>query len=227
MSVKRKECEDIKVFGASKAVRCNDCKKIFRKKSLIVPYKDKKVLCLKCYGLDKLSLLPSGDAALTRRAKKYSKRYAIVLNWVKRRKRFERLGILVEEKAIIKAKNDCSADAGKRKINREKAAIKREIYDKEYIKTFTLKIRQQYPSMPKGKEIEIAKHACEKYSGRVGRSAKAKELNNDFITLAVIAHIRHTETKYDQMLDNMMEKTIARKKIYNVVKDVLELWERE
>lgn len=223
MSIKR---EDIKVFGASKAVRCNDCKKIFCKKSLIVPYKDKKVLCLKCSGLDNLSLLPSGDVALTRRAKKYSKRYAIVFNGVKRRNRFERLGILVEAKAIIKAKSECSADAGKRKIEREKAAVKREIYDKEYIKIFTLKIRQLYPSMPKGKEIEIAKHACEKYSGRVGRSAKAKELNNDFIKLAVIAHIRHTETKYDQMLDNMMEKTIARKKIYNIVNDVLEKWSR-
>ena len=38
----------------------------------------------------------------------------------------------------------------------------------------------------------MAKHACEKYSGRVGRSAAAKSFDATAIDLAVKAHVRHT-----------------------------------
>jgi hypothetical protein len=38
-------------------------------------------ICLTCSDLDHLVYLPSGDAALTRRAKKNSKLSAVVIKW--------------------------------------------------------------------------------------------------------------------------------------------------
>ena len=61
-------------------------------------------------------------------------------------------------------------------------------------------IREQYPSCPTTAEKVIAEHACRKYSGRIGRTAAAKELSPEPIRLAVIAHIRHCHTNYDELL---------------------------
>jgi len=56
----------------------------------------------------------------------------------------------------------------------------------------------------------IAEHACQKYSGRVGRSAAAKALDEQAVHLAVIAHIRHAETGYDALLAQGCERSEAR-----------------
>jgi len=54
---------------------------------------------------------PSGDAALTRRAGKFSTLSAVVLKWSRARKRYERPGLLVEEPARQRAEQECLADA--------------------------------------------------------------------------------------------------------------------
>lgn len=56
--------------------------------------------CLRCAGLDDLEFLPAGDAALTRRAKAKSARYAVVVRFSKARGRYERQGLLVERQAL-------------------------------------------------------------------------------------------------------------------------------
>ena len=53
--------------------------------------------------LDHLVFLPSGDAAVTRRARKLSTRAAVVLKWSRARSRYERQGLLVEEDALQEA----------------------------------------------------------------------------------------------------------------------------
>jgi hypothetical protein len=53
-------------------------------------------LCLDCADLGHLDFLPSGDAAMTRRAKRASRLSAIVVRWSRSRKRYERQGILAE-----------------------------------------------------------------------------------------------------------------------------------
>jgi hypothetical protein len=60
-------------------------------------------LCLDCADLGHLVFLPSGDAALTRQAKKASRLSAVVVRWSRTRKRYERQGILVEPEAIDNA----------------------------------------------------------------------------------------------------------------------------
>ncbi len=58
-------------------------------------------VCLGCADMGHLIFLPSGDAALTRRAKKASCLSAVVVRFSRSRKRYERQGILVEETAIF------------------------------------------------------------------------------------------------------------------------------
>jgi hypothetical protein len=53
--------------------------------------------------MDDLEYLSRGDAALTRRATRYSGQMAVVLRFSRSRKRHERQGILVEKTALQKA----------------------------------------------------------------------------------------------------------------------------
>src|ERR1700736_3744034 len=70
--------------------------------------------CLDCADLGHLEFLPSGDAALTRRATKASRLSAVVVRWSTRRNRYERQGILVEPAAIERAAPECLSDAAAR-----------------------------------------------------------------------------------------------------------------
>jgi hypothetical protein len=185
---------------------------------------EKGPVCLSCADLDHLVFLPAGDTAVTRRSQKYARLYAVVLQWSRRRKRYERQGILVEESAIEKAELECAGDEEKRAAARERAAERRAELDEKYILAFAEKIRQMFPGCPAGKELEIAGHACRKYSGRVGRAAFAKELDPKAVKLAVTAHIRHTETSYDELLLDGWNRSDAREKVLETVMSVVEKW---
>ncbi len=71
---------------------------------------EERPICLACAGLAHLVYLPSGDPALTRRAKAKSTLSAVVVRWSRARKRYERQGLLVEPAAIEEAER--LADAG-------------------------------------------------------------------------------------------------------------------
>src|SRR6187399_1439860 len=80
-------------------------------------------LCMTCADLDALVFLPSGDAAMTRRATKHSSISGVVVEWVRRRKRYERRGTLVEFSAIERAEEECLADADVRDRQRQRRAV--------------------------------------------------------------------------------------------------------
>ncbi len=150
--------------------------------------------------------------------------HAVVLKWSRARKRYERQGLLLEESALEQAETECLADAEIRERRRIREGEKREIVDKEYVRKYGEQIRQYYPCMPLGLEVKIAEHACEKYSGRVGRSKEAKDFDEKSITLAVTAHIRHTETEYDELLMRGVDRYDARRIISDKISQVLEKW---
>jgi hypothetical protein len=56
-------------------------------------------VCMACADLDHLVFVPSGDAALTRRARAASRLSAVVVRFSRARKRYERQGVLVEDAA--------------------------------------------------------------------------------------------------------------------------------
>jgi hypothetical protein len=62
------------------------------------------------------------------------------------------------------------------------------------------RIGERYPSCPPAERRTIARHACRRRSGRVGRSSAAKGLDPDAVDLAVSAHLRHVHTRYDELL---------------------------
>ncbi|NCD34285.1 MAG: DUF2293 domain-containing protein [Spartobacteria bacterium] len=215
---------DLTIFISSKEATCDECGQQLGQNAWIMLKENKNAVCLSCADLDHLVFLPRGDTALTRRSRKYSKLSAVVLKWARRRRRYEREGVLVENEALELAEKECDADAATREIRRAGAAIRRAELDLEYIDRFAERVRELYPSCPKGCDKTIAEHACRKYSGRVGRSAAAKELEERAVILAVRAHIRHTETTYDGLLSNGVDRAEARQIIGSTASEVEHKW---
>ena len=217
--------EELKVFISSRDSKCEECEEELGRSAWILLAGERGALCLSCAELEHLPFLPSGNAALTRRAKKHSRRHAVVLKWSRARKHYERQGLLVEEEALAKAEAECLADEEARERRRERNAERRAELDEQYVARFAQRVREIFPSCPPNREQAIAEFACLKYSGRVGRSAAAKQLDEDAVRLAVIAHVRHQETDYDTLLGGGMERYEARQSVQGRIGQVLAEWE--
>ena len=216
---------EIVVFQVRRDTECSECGQEIWKGSLLRLEKDK-ALCMTCADLDHLEFLPSGDAAVTRRASKYSTLRAVVVQWARARKRYERQGILVETSAIARAEEESLADADVRARRQARAAAQREAEDDRFIAAFVTAIREQFPGCPARSAEQIAEHACLRGSGRVGRTAAAKQLDAEAVRLAVVAHIRHVHTNYDELLARYADRQLARWEVSDRVADVLSAWER-
>lgn len=219
-----KQSSDLKVFMVRREVICEECGAELGRPAWITLTEDKKALCLSCADMDHLVFLPAGDAALTRRARKHSTLSAVVLQWSRARKRYERQGLLVEAAALERAEEECLADSEVRARRRARNAERRAALDRQYVQQFAARIRELFPACPPGREEIIAEHACLKYSGRIGRTAAAKVLDETAVELAVMAHIRHTETPYDTLLMEGWERSLARAEVAEAVRDELERW---
>ncbi len=216
---------EIKVFIATNEVTCAECGEALGAHAWIMLVENQGALCLACADLDHLLFLPAGDAALTRRAKKHSTLSAVVLKWSRARKRYERQGLLVEEPALAQAEQECFADAEVRARRKDRETVRRAELDQEYVAQFATRVRVLFPHCPPGRDIAIAEHACQKYSGRVGRSASAKQLDEKAVRLAVRAHIRHAETNYDQLLSQGLARQAARVEVEAGIERILENWQ--
>lgn len=206
-------------------VICLECGTVIPKGGRVVCEEEKgKGYCLGCAGVLSLSFLPPGDVAMTRRSKKYSRYCFVLQEWNQRRKRYERRGQYVEASAIEKAEAECRADAGVRAEKNKKAAQRREVDDLLYKKQFAAEVRRLFPRMPEGREVAIVAHACEKHSGRVGRTAAAKEFSKDIVERAVVAHVRHIETDYDDRFGQGKRKRQIRDDIRPLITRILNSW---
>jgi len=181
-------------------------------------------LCLTCADLDHLIFLSSGDAALTRRAKQASRLSAVVVRWSRSRKRYERQGILAEEAAIQRAEEQCLADEDVRLRRRDRDRERRAAEDVEFQARMADEIRRLFPGCPQPRATAIAQHAALRGSGRVGRSAAARALDERAITLAVVASVRHEDTDYDQLLMSGIPREAARDRVRPVIDAVLGTW---
>lgn len=183
-------------------------------------------VCMACADLGHLVFLPSGDAALTRRAKVYSRLSAVVVRFSRARKRYERQGILVEEHALDRAERECLADEEARARRRERDALSRADQDLDLQARMAAEIVRLFPGCPAARARSIASHAAARGSGRVGRSAAGRVLDPDAIELAVAAAVRHQDTRYDELLMSGLERAHARVEIRDEVADVLDGWRR-
>ena len=163
--------------------------------------------CLDCAGLGHLEFLPSGDAALSRRARKASRSCAVVVHWNIRRNRYERQGILAEPAAIEQAARECLAEADHGRRAEEDVRFRSE---------FAEAIGKQFPGCPTDRAEAIALHTAAVGSDRA--------LDPDAVRLAVVASVRHVDTDYDDLLMEGVDRESARQQVQKRVEDVVNAW---
>jgi hypothetical protein len=183
-------------------------------------------VCLACADLDHLVFLPSGDAALTRRARQASRLSAVVVRFNRSRKRHERQGLLVEQAAIEQAEQQCLSDEDARARRRERDRLRREAADETFQRKLAEEIGRMFPGCPPARGEAISRHTGTRGSGRVGRSAAGRALDPEAVTRAMVASIRHEDTAYDELLMSGVPREQARERIRDDIDRVLDRWRR-
>ena len=184
-------------------------------------------LCLDCADLGHLEFLPRGDAALTRRARAASRLSAVVVQWSRTRKRYERQGILAEPEAIVHAESETLGDSGVRERRRALDAERRAAADERFVADFAAAVRAQYPGCPPARARAIASHAGHRGSGRIGRTRSGRDLDPEAVRLAVTASVRHEDTRYDELLMHGVPRADARDQVRPAVNEVVHRWQAE
>lgn len=98
--------KDPALYMLARASRCCGCDRKLPVNELARLSKkenEEEVHCTSCAGLSHLEFLPTGNAALTKSAKKYSKERFVVFKWSDLWKSYERKGMMLEKEAIRKA----------------------------------------------------------------------------------------------------------------------------
>jgi hypothetical protein len=217
--------KDLVVFSIVRDSKCSGCQEELWKGQFLTMEKGSP-LCMKCADLDHLIFLGSGDAALSRRSKKYSKLWAVVVRFSRARKRYERQGLLVEEDAVARAEQECLADSGLREARRIRDEERRLREDEVLARDMEGRLKEIFPGCPSGEAKAIAQHASIRGSGRVGRSAAGRNLEEEALRLAAIAFIRHRYTTYDDLLMNGMDRAAARQFVWDKIEETLQHWSK-
>lgn len=224
LRAKLSKAPDLVVFElVSPESQCSECQTVLHKGQLLFMERGQP-LCLGCADLDHLEFLPRGDAALSRRARKYSPLAAVVVRFTRTRKRYERQGLLVTPEALVQAEQECAADAPERAERRERDAERRLQDDRELVEAMTQTILERYPQCPASEARGIAQHTALRGSGRVGRSAAGRALAAQAIDLAVNAWVRHQHSNYDELLMRGTDRLEARNQVQALADRVRSQW---
>jgi len=205
---------------------CSGCQQELGKGSFLT-VDNGKGLCMECADLDHLVWLPSGEAALTRRARKHSKLWAVVVRFSRARRRYERQGLLVEEEALAQAEKECEADQEVRETRREYDAERRSEQDKLLAKQMQAKLRELFPGCTEKDAATIAQHTSKRGSGRVGRSEAGRNLDEEALRFAAVAYVRHRFTNYDELLMRGVPRGLARSDVRDKIDTVLARWQQQ
>jgi hypothetical protein len=213
------------VFQNLREAKCSECGAEIEQGSFLSMELEQPI-CLRCAHLDDLEFLPSGDAALTRRASKYSERSAVVVRFSRSRGHYERQGIFVETSGLEKAERECLEDADERAVARARGAERRRKQDVELAAQMIKQIAMLFPGCPASEVSDIAEHTARRGSGRAGRTEAGRNLEESALTLAVVAAIRHKHTRYDELLASGVDRVTARQRIAVMVEEILARWRK-
>lgn len=223
LTEKLSQAERPVVFQIITDSQCSECGAELSRGSFLF-MEAQQPLCLACARLDDLEYLPAGDAALTRRATKYGERVTVVVRFSRSRGRYERQGILVEVAALEKAEQECALDADERAQERAHGAATCLKRDSELVVRMTKQIMTMFPACPPEEAAAIAGHTAVRGSGRVGRTAAGRNLDQEALTAAVTAAVRHRHTDYDSLLMAGVDRTLARERVAPQVQTILAAW---
>ena len=180
-------------------------------------------VCMTCADMDHLVFLPSGDAALTRRAKKNSRLSAVVVRFSRTRKRYERQGLLVEEE-----RSNAPSRSAWRTRSRGRAGATVTQHDAPApASSFRRGSRSRSASCSRAARASGPRRSPdtrERGSGRMGRTAAGRALGREALELAVLASVRHQDTEYDQLLMSGVDRATARDRVRDQVNAVLDQW---
>jgi hypothetical protein len=218
----RERTEPVVIFSRRPWI-CATCNGAFERGDLLT-MEDAGPLCMDCADFGHLEFLPRGDAALTRRAKKASSLSPVVVEWSRSRQRYERQGILAEPDAINQAEQECLADSEIRERRRVRDAERRQHEDQQFVADLAAAVQAQFPGCPSERALRIAQHAGVRGSGRIGRTSSGRALDPDAIRLAVVASVRHEDTRYDDLLMSGVDRSEARRLIAVDVDEVIAAW---
>jgi hypothetical protein len=217
------ETKDLMVFDILRESKCAECLHELWKGDFLF-MDGRRPLCLRCADLDHLVYLPRGDTALTRRARKHSALSAVVVRFSRSRGRYERQGVLIEEAALDRAEQECRADSDERSAKREQNRLRLAEQDRDLAAAMTAAIMKLFPGCPREEARAIAGRTSVRGSGRVGRTSAGRALEEDALTAAVIAALRHTHTPYDRLLMRGYSRGEARNAIRDALDRALESW---
>ncbi|KAJ5819051.1 hypothetical protein N7474_004642 [Penicillium riverlandense] len=159
--------------------------------------------------------VPKGDVYVTRhcrtRTKEAGQTVYVVWNHAAKRTR----GIRVPSEIHHQVRESAAATASSR-------ASAVQVRDAKDLSRARELLQSHFPLMPAPSLETILEHAFLKGSGRVGRTSTTTEERKAL--LAVEAHIRHTQTPYEKLLEAGMERHDARKAVWETVKSIKTAW---
>ena len=178
LAAKLNQPPELVVFQkVSEEGNCSECGAELPKGEFLLMEKGQP-LCLACADLDQLVFLPAGDAALSRRARKYSSLAAVVVRFSRARKRYERQGLLVRGSGPGQGGGGMRRRrAGARRCPGACARSPDRRKTANLWPRWTGAISQRYPGCPAEEARRIAEHTGRRSSGRVGRSAAGRALD--------------------------------------------------
>jgi hypothetical protein len=86
------------------------------------------------------------------------------------------------------------------------------------------RIQELFPRCPPAEAERIARHTAARGSGRVGRTAAGRGLEERALRLAVVAAVRHQRTAYDELLMGGLDRALAREQVREQVEEILGAW---
>jgi hypothetical protein len=161
---------ELLVIAPSKPWRCAACTIQFEWGDFLT-MDDGGPVCLDCADLGHLEFVPRGNTSLTRRARRASRLSAVVVQWSRARKRYERQGILAEPAAISRAEQECLIDSEVRDRRRQRDAERRRPRTSTSLRISPP--RFAYSRLPAGSSAADRPHA-KMSSGRIGRLSRPR-----------------------------------------------------
>jgi hypothetical protein len=96
--------------------------------------------------------------------------------------------------------------------------------DRDLVERMAVRLLNVFPRCPQAEAKSIAEHTAARGSGRVGRTAAGRDLEEGALTAAVAAAIRHNHTNYDALLASGPDRALARQQVADRLHAILTMW---